>query len=49
MPMGTGKDAYANFDACLIDQMRKHKGDKNFKIENARKICGFIKAKTEKK
>jgi len=49
MPMGTGKDAYANFDACLIAQMKKHKGEKGFTMDNARKICGFIKARTEHK
>jgi hypothetical protein len=40
---------FRDFDFCVSEQMRKHKGEKGFTIENARKICGFIKAKTEHK
>jgi len=45
MPMGP----YPDFQSCLDDQMRKHKGMKGFTIENARRICGAIKARTEGK
>ena len=38
MPFGP----YANFAACVSDQMNKHKGEKGFKIDNARRICGAI-------
>ena len=45
MPMGQYKD----FAECTSDQMKKHSGEKGFKMENAQRICGFIKAKTESK
>jgi len=40
---------YESFTACVKDQMNKHKGEKGFTLENARKICGFLQAKAEKK
>jgi len=40
---------YKNFEECVRDQMNKHKGQKGFKIENARRICGFIQARVEGK
>lgn len=45
MPMGPYKD----FDMCVMDQMKKHHGEEGFTMENARKICGAIKARTENK
>ena len=40
---------YPDFKSCVSDQMRKHKGMKGFKIENARRICGAIQARVEGK
>ena len=40
---------YKDFNACVIDQMKRHKNEKGFKIENARKICGAIQSKVEKR
>ena len=40
---------YPDFDACVQDQMKKHKGEKGFKKENAQRICGFIQARAEAK
>lgn len=42
MPIG---DLYPSFQACVNDQMRKHKGQKGFTIDNARRICGFLQKK----
>lgn len=41
MPIGN----YPDWDSCVKDQMRKHKGEKGFTIENARRICGFLEKK----
>lgn len=40
---------YENFNACVKDQLNKHKGQEGFKIENAKSICGALQARTEKK
>jgi len=40
---------YKDFSHCVQEQMRKHKGEKGFTLENARKICGFIQARVEEK
>ncbi len=38
---------YETFQICVSDQMKKHAGQKGFKEENARKICGYLQAKAE--
>lgn len=38
---------WANFDQCVLEQMKKHKGEKGFTMENAQAICGAIKKKVE--
>ena len=40
---------YKDFDDCVKEHMRRHKGDKGFTLENARRMCGAIQARTEKK
>ncbi|MHA2202177.1 MAG: hypothetical protein ACW991_00675 [Candidatus Hodarchaeales archaeon] len=39
---------FATFDACTKAQMNRHKGEKGFTMENARRICGFLQARAEK-
>ena len=43
MPFG----GYKDFNACVLDQMKKHKGEKGFTKENARRICGAIQSRVE--
>lgn len=43
MPIGK----YPTFSACVTDQMKIHSGEKGFKIENARSICGAIEKRTK--
>ena len=40
---------YPTFAACVSDQMRKHKGEKGFTIDNARRICGFLEKRSKQK
>ncbi len=44
MPFG----GFESFDDCVKKQLVKHKGQKGFGTENARKICGAIQARVEK-
>ena len=40
---------FKTFNDCVLKTMERHKGEKGFTLENARKICGAIQARTEKK
>lgn len=38
---------FKDFQDCVNKQMARHRDEKGFKVENARRICGAIQARVE--